>query len=163
MAKGRNLEPAGSAPPLDAVLVAARAFVGIVARSLAEADARFSPPQLRVLMIIATRGAMNLSDLSLAMGVHPSNATRAADRLVNNGYLDREESTADRRRTVLSLAPAGHALVAAIVERRRSAFEEVLARMSERDLRALGTGLAAFAAAAGEPSEPDRPGWEWAQ
>jgi DNA-binding MarR family transcriptional regulator len=149
--------------PTDAVLVAARAFVGIVARSLAEADTQLTPPQLRVLMIIATRGPMNLSDLSEVMGVHPSNATRAADRLVNSDLLHRQESPADRRRTVLSLSAAGGALVEAIIGRRRVGFEEVLGRMSERDRRALGTALAAFAAAAGEPDEPDRPGWEWVQ
>lgn len=148
---------------VDALLVAARAFVGIVARSLAEAEAQLTPAQLRILMIIATRGPLNLSDLSGAMRVHPSNATRAADPLVNDGYLDRKESEVDRRRTVLSLAPAGQALVDAIVERRRNAFEEVLARLTEREQHALGSGLAAFAAAAGEPAEPERPGWEWVQ
>lgn len=156
-------ETSARSVPLDAVLVAARAFVGIVARSLADAEAQLTPPQLRVLMIIATRGPMNLTDLAAVMGVHPSNATRAADPLVNRGLLDRRESAADRRRTVLSLAPAGEELVRAIVERRRSAFDEVLARMTGPDRRALGTGLAAFAVAAGEPAEPDRPGWEWAQ
>lgn len=148
--------------PVDAALVAARVFVGIVARSLAEAEAQLTPPQLRVLMIVATRGPLNLSDLSMVMRVHPSNATRAADRLVNDGYLERNESAVDRRRTMLSLAPAGQTLVDAIVERRRLAFEEVLARLSERDQRALCTGLAAFAAAAGEPAETG-PGWEWVQ
>ena len=149
--------------PADAVLVAARAFVGIVARSLAEAEAQLTPAQLRIMMIIATRGPMNLSDLSKVMGVHPSNATRAADRLVTGGLLIRQESPADRRRTLLSLSPAGGALIEAIIERRRTAFEEVLGRMTERDQRALGTALAVFAAAAGEPAEPDRPGWEWVQ
>jgi len=148
---------------VDAVLVAARAFVGIVARSLAEPEAQLTPPQLRVLMIIATRGPLNLSDLSVVMRVHPSNATRAADRLVTDGYLDRQESAVDRRRTMLSLAPAGQALIDAIVKRRRIAFEEVLGRLTEREQRALGAGLTAFAAAAGEPAEPERPGWEWVQ
>ncbi len=150
-------------PAVDAMLVAARAFVGIVARSLADAEAELTPPQLRVLMIIATRGPLNLTDLALVMAVHPSNATRAADRLVTGGFLDRQESVVDRRRTVLSLTPAGRALVDAIVERRRATFEEVLARMTERQQRALATGLAAFATAAGEPTEPDQPGWEWAK
>jgi DNA-binding MarR family transcriptional regulator len=97
------------------------------------------------------------------MGVHPSNATRAADRLVNGGLLTRQQSAADRRRTVVSSSPAGRRLVETIIKRRRTAFEEVLGRMTERDQRALGRSLGAFAAAAGEPDEPDRPGWEWAQ
>ncbi len=148
---------------VEAALLASRAFVGIVARSVAEADAQLTPQQLRALMIIATQGPMNLSDLSAVMGVHPSNATRAADRLVSRGLLQREESSSDRRRTVLLVAPAGRVLVNAIVERRRSALAEVLARMSEREQKAFGRALAAFAAAAGEPGALDQPGWEWAQ
>ena len=160
MAKGETSRRSATGP-VDAALVAARAFVGIVARSLAETDSQLTAPQLRVLMIVATRGPLNLTDLAAVMGVHPSNATRAADPLVVRGLLDRRESPADRRRNVLSLAADGQALVDAIVERRRGAFEEVLERMAAPERRALGVGLGAFAVAAGEPAEPDRPGWEW--
>ena len=45
--------------------------------------------QFRALVIIASRGPLHLAALADAMGVHPSNATRACDRLVAAGLLDR--------------------------------------------------------------------------
>ncbi len=146
---------------MDALLVAARAIVGIVARSLDEVDAELAPPQLRALMIVATRGAMNLAELSTWMGVHPSNATRAVDGLVRGGLAERTESAADRRHTILSLTSRGRALIDRIIAARREAFGAVLAEMDPADRRRLGPALASFATAADEPEGPDRPGWEW--
>ena len=41
--------------------------------------------QFRALVIIASRGPLHLAALADAMRVHPSNATRACDRLVAAG------------------------------------------------------------------------------
>lgn len=46
---------------VESVMRAARALVGITAASISTVDDVVTVPQLRVMMMIATRGAMNLA------------------------------------------------------------------------------------------------------
>ncbi|WP_228389109.1 MarR family winged helix-turn-helix transcriptional regulator [Cumulibacter manganitolerans] len=138
---------------VDAVMAAARVLVGVVARSVAEVESQVSVPQLRVLVLIATRGALNLSSLAEAIGVHPSNATRTVERLVSAGFVDRRDAPDDRRNVRLTLTKKGSRLVASVFEHRRAAIEEVVGRMPQDKRRALPAALESFAEAAGEPAE----------
>src|SRR5207342_1599050 len=106
------------AADVEAVLAASRVLVGVAAQSLAEVEDVISVPQLRTLMILATRGPLHLTALAYDMGVHPSNATRACDRLVAAGLLDRRDNPTDRRHLLLDLTPAGRALIDGVVARR---------------------------------------------
>ena len=72
---------------VDAVMLAARVLVAVVARSVAEVEAVVTLPQLRILMLVTTRGQINLGTVAEALGVHPSNASRACDRLVYGAGL----------------------------------------------------------------------------
>ena len=140
---------------VDAVLAASRVLVGVAAQSLADLEDVVSVPQLRVLMILATRGPLHLTALAQDMGVHPSNATRACDRLVTAGLLDRRDNPADRRHLLLDLTPAGYALIDGVIDRRRAAIEQILNRMPAGHRRQLGQTLSRFAAAGGEPTSQD--------
>lgn len=68
-------------------------------------------PQLRLLVMVSSRGPLNLGAVAAGLGVHPSNATRAVDRMVGAGLLSRSDDPTDRRNLVLELTPAGQALV----------------------------------------------------
>src|SRR5690348_15189152 len=70
---------------IDAIMLAVQALVGVAAQSVTEVEDRVTVPQLRVLVLVASRGTMNLNTLAETMGVHPSNASRACDRLVAGG------------------------------------------------------------------------------
>ena len=131
-------------------MLAARALVGISARSLVDVDDVVTPPQLRVLVMIASRGPLNLGAVARGLGVHPSNATRACDRLVVAGLLDRRDDPADRRNLLLQLTEEGRTLVDQIMDRRRHAIAEVLDRMPALQRTALIPVLVTFAEAAGE-------------
>jgi DNA-binding MarR family transcriptional regulator len=135
---------------VEATMLAARALVGISARSLAEVDEVVTPPQLRVLVMIASRGPLNLGAVARVLGVHASNATRACDRLVAAGLLDRGDDPADRRNLHLQLTEQGRALVDEVMDRRRHAIAEVLERMPALQRTALVPVLVTFADAAGE-------------
>ena len=135
---------------VEATMLAARALVGISAQSLAEVDDIVTPPQFRVLVMIASRGPLNLGAVARGLGVHPSNATRACDRLVLAGLLDRRDDPADRRNLQLQLTEEGHALVDGVMDRRRHAIAEVLDRMPALQRTALVPVLVTFAGAAGE-------------
>lgn len=131
-------------------MLAARALVAVIARSVAEVEATVTVPQLRILVLVATRDQVNLGSVAAELGVHPSNASRACDRLVEAGLLRRRDSTTDRRNLVLELSPQGEELVASVIENRRAAMQAILSRMSTQDRTGLAPALRAFAAAAGE-------------
>ena len=140
-------------PDLDAVMRASRVIAGIVAESVAQAGDAITMPQLRALVLVATRSDVNASAVAAALDVHPSNATRLLDRLVQAGLLDRRDAATDRRNVELSLTTEGVNLLDSVMEHRRQAFERILSRMRPAERRRLGTALHAFADAAGEPPE----------
>ena len=139
-----------TAAQVHAVMVAAQALVGVAAQGVSEVEDRVTLPQLRVLMLVATRGGLNLGALAQAMGVHPSNASRACDRLVDAGLLGRTESTLDRRNLMLELTGDGEALIEELIGHRRSAIATVLERLPESRRRTLANAMLSFADAAGE-------------
>ena len=150
MAKDLRAPRDGWSDDVEATMLAARALVAISARSLAELDDVVTPPQFRVLVMVASRGPLNLGAVARGLGVHPSNATRACDRLVVAGLLDRRDDPADRRNLQLQLTGEGRALVDDVMDRRRHAIAEVLGRMPALQRTALVPVLVTFAEAAGE-------------
>lgn len=137
----------------DAVMRASRVLVGIVARSVAEVEQQVSLTQLRVLVLVATRGRLNLGQVADALGVHPSNATRTVDRLVVAGLLERTNDPKDRRYLLLDLTAQGHEVVERVMGYRRAAITAVLEDMPSARRRTLAAALDSFAAAAGEERE----------
>jgi DNA-binding MarR family transcriptional regulator len=135
----------------DAVMRAARVLVGVVAQSVAEVEDLVSLPQLRVLVLVAGRGSLNLGEVAEALGVHASNATRIVDRLVVAGLLHRSEHPADRRYLSLELTDRGHEVVQQVMAHRRAAVMAVMEQMTAPQRRALARTLETFAVAAGEP------------
>jgi DNA-binding MarR family transcriptional regulator len=162
MAASRNRLPAHSPAPdasdldgqVEAVMRAAQVLVAVVARSVAEVEDVVTLPQLRVLVMVATQGSMNLTAVAEGLGVHPSNATRTCDRLVMAGLLDRRDSPGDRRQLELTLTREGERLIASVLQHRREAIAEAVGRMPEAQRQQLATALAAFADASDDITEP---------
>jgi DNA-binding MarR family transcriptional regulator len=150
------------AAEVDAVLAASRVLIGVAARSLAAVEDTVTLTQVRALVIVASRGPLHLAALADDMGVHPSNATRACDRLVAAGLLDRRDNPADRRHLLLTLTVAGREMVDGVMHRRRAAIGEILQQMLPDDRAQLATVLGRFAAAGGEPEATDLWSVGWA-
>ena len=153
---------AGSVPvpePLsrevEAVMGAADTLMRVVARSVAEVEDIVNTPQLRVLVLIHTRGPQNLGGVAAELGVHASNATRICDRLVAAGLVQRREDPADRRYIRLELTKEGKELVDTVLGHRRQAIAQVISRMPAGRRPALAAALEAFAAAAGGQGTSD--------
>lgn len=138
---------------VEAVMAATRVLVAVSAQSVAAIDDIVTLPQLRVLVMVSSRGGMNLGAVAAGLGVHPSNATRAVERLVVAGLLDRRDDPADRRNLVLELSAAGRALVERVMDERRTAIAAILGRMPAGRRRSLVPVLRSLAAAAGEVPE----------
>lgn len=139
----------------DAALAASRVLVGIAAQSIAAVEAAMGVTQFRALVIIASRGPMHSAGLAAAMGVHPSNATRACDGLVAAKLLDRRDNPTDRRHLLLTLTKKGYRLVDGVMERRRVLIRQILDKMPVDGRQQLAAVLNEFAAAGGEPAEKD--------
>jgi DNA-binding MarR family transcriptional regulator len=150
-----------SADEIDAVLRASRALVGIAAASIAAVDDDVTVPQLRVLVMVDTKGPLNLAAVAAGLDVNPSNASRICDRLIRAGLLDRQESQDDRRNIALSLTDVGRRLVNKMMKHRRTSIIRVLHDMDPDDRELLTRALDRFAAAAGEPLADDAATLTW--
>jgi DNA-binding MarR family transcriptional regulator len=124
---------------------AAQLLVAISARSLAAIEAEVSLPQLRVLVILASEGPQSLNGVARSLDIHPSNATRACDKLVASGLIRRDEDNADRRLIQLSLTAPGEELVARVMDHRRAQIEELLRQVPSGQRRTLATCLTTLA------------------
>jgi len=154
-AGGPESIPEPSSREVEAVMRAADTLLRVVARSVAEVEDVVNTPQLRVLVLIHTRGPQNLGAVAAELGVHASNATRICDRLVAGNLLERREDPADRRYVRLELTAKGEDLVNSVLEHRRQAIAEVISRMPSGRRPALAAALEAFAAAAGVQGTTD--------
>src|SRR4051794_3217143 len=92
-------------------------------------------PQIRVLSLLAGH-AEGLSGRALAsmLGVGPSAVTPLVDRLVDHGYVRREEDRLDRRITRLLLTPEGATVLHQIAAGRLEVLAEVLQQLAPEEL-----------------------------
>ncbi|WP_062461135.1 MarR family winged helix-turn-helix transcriptional regulator [Demequina soli] len=138
-----------------ATLVASRALLGHVARSLAPALTEVTVPQFRALVVLASSGPQRMGDLAERIGIHPSTLTRTIERLDHGGWTVRAEVPDNRREVRVDLTERGAELVATVTARRRTLIAETLASLSPEEREAVRVGMEAFARAAGEPDPQD--------
>jgi len=140
--------------PVAETLLASRALLGMVARSLAPALERVTVPQFRALVVLS-EGPSRMGDLADRLGVHPSTLTRMVERLEQGGWIARAAVPGNRREVRVDLTDAGQELVATVTDGRRALFRETLARLGPEEREAVRRGMAVFARAAGEPEPAD--------
>jgi DNA-binding MarR family transcriptional regulator len=148
---------------VDAVLEACRSLVAIAAWSVESVADQVDLVQLRVLVVLATRGASSLKDLADAARLHLTRASRACDRLVGKQLITRGDDPLDRRVLQLRLTPAGEAVVREVMNARREAVAPVLAAMSATRRTELVRSLRAFAEASGALGHGDVSALAWTQ
>lgn len=150
----------------DAVLAACRVLVAISAQSIAAVEHVADLMQVRALVVIDSRESVSLSELSDAMKIHLTRASRLCDRLVAEGLVNRVDDLTNRRQLSLTLTQAGQEVVREVMRRRREAIQPILDRMRERmteQRRAeLISLLDEFASAGADVSDPDLWAMGWA-
>ncbi len=138
---------------IEITMLAARVFAGVTAESIAQAGDAVTPPQLRVLVLASARDTLNTTAVAEALDVHLSNASRICDRLVGGGFLNRRESSTDRRNVELTLTGAGETLVSLVMSHRRAAFTRILKRMAADEREILAKGLKSLTDVANDYTE----------
>ena len=147
---------------VTAVLTASRLLVAVSARSLASVEESLTLPQFRMLVVLESRGAMNISRLGEHLDVIPSTAMRMIDRLVAAGMLQRKPSSANRREILIDLTTKGGGTVRRATERRRAEIARIVASMPADQRAGLVTALTAFSEAGEEPTaQPPTSGADW--
>lgn len=137
----------------DAFVVASRALVGIAVRSVDAAPVDITVTQHRVLVLLASRGGLTISEIAAELAVNRSNASRHCDRLQRLGLVARRRSEEDGRVVCVVLTPEGSTVVDAVTRARRAEILAVLERMDDVDPRAIIGALQAFNDAAHETSD----------
>lgn len=154
---GDDLGPPGNGTPsraeVDAVMLGAQVMVAVTAQSVAAVESEVSLPQLRVLVILASRGPQSLNSVARSLEIHPSNATRACDRLVEAGLIRREADANDRRQLELILTQRGERLIHRVMDHRRKHVVDLLRQVPEHEREQLASTLRALASAVGETLE----------
>lgn len=145
----------------DAVLAACRILVTLSAQSIAAVEGIADVSQVRALVVISSRGSVSLGELAAAANLHPSKASRLCDRMVAEGLIHRADDPGNRRQLILTLTPGGEQVVRTVMQHRRAAIAPILAQLTKPRRAELVSVLQEFAAAGGEPSEPDMWAMGW--
>jgi DNA-binding MarR family transcriptional regulator len=153
--QGDGAGPKLQSRDVDAVLAACRLLVAISVRSLGAVEDRLNLVQVRILVVVSSRPGIGMSELATATGLHVSRVSRACERMVNEGLLNRDEDPRDRRGVRLSATASGRAVMKEVATARRKAIRPALQRMSSAQRAELVDALTLFAGHADEPDEVD--------
>lgn len=146
---------------IDALLDACRSLVAISVRSLAAVADQVDIVELRILVVIASRGSVSLGAVAEATGITMSKASRTCDRLVARKLVARADDPADRRSLRLTLTPTGQRVVRRVTDARRAALAPLLAQMPA-DRRAVLVDVLREFASHSQPAHRDLWAMGWA-
>jgi DNA-binding MarR family transcriptional regulator len=107
-------------------------------RTLAELDLSFT--QVKALFTLE-RGERSVGEIGAALGLSLPATSRSVDGLAQRGFVDRRESSEDRRSKLVALTPQGREVLEACVAGRRAAMEQFIASLSESERSALHSAL----------------------
>ena len=93
--------------------------------------------QFKTLHFLRDAEEVNVKDVSERMGLSLPAMSRAIDGLVRRSYVERTESTEDRRAKLLRLLPAGRAALDQFERGRLSALEDFMATLSDEERAGL--------------------------
>jgi DNA-binding MarR family transcriptional regulator len=139
----------------DAVIVASRALLALVARTIAPALEQVSLQQFRILVVLTGAGPHRLGALAARLDVVPSTFSRTIDRMEAGGWAARTPSPDSRREVIVDVTGRGRALVEEVTDSRRRLLVDILARVPAERRGAVAEAFEEFAAAAGEPAIED--------
>jgi DNA-binding MarR family transcriptional regulator len=97
--------------------------------------------QVKALHFLVDASEVNVKDVAGGLGMSLPAMSRSLDGLVQRGYIERVESTEDRRSRLVRLLPAGRALLDELGRSRVSALEDFVATLSDEERAGLHSTL----------------------
>jgi len=108
------------------------------ARGVPWTDEHITLPQLRALSLLAAhKEGLSGRDLAACLRVRPSAITPLVDRLVERGYVRRQEDRTDRRITRMLVTADGIAVLELMLAGQRAFMRELLGTLDEAELAAV--------------------------
>jgi DNA-binding MarR family transcriptional regulator len=143
--------PSGApAPELTALGLAFRHLFRAVTRMRGRdthlGGGEISHAQFELLIELDERGELSAGELALAARVSPASVTQMLDALAEAGHVERSRSDSDRRVVMARLTELGRARVAAKRAAWLGRWEQALADVSPREMRAATKVLQRLAA-----------------
>lgn len=92
-----------------------------------------SMPQFSILMQLHHQGAFSMSQVSERFEITPAAASQLVDKLVQNGFVQREEDPKDRRAKLLNLTDKGKQLIQQGTEERYRWVDELTEKFSAEE------------------------------
>jgi DNA-binding MarR family transcriptional regulator len=115
-------------PPMEELLGSAQVFsaavTGLLEAQIGEAGLDLALSQVRMLALVERLPTCGIGDLADYMGVSSAAVSRAVDRLVRRGLIDRTTG-ADRRAVDLRVTPSGRTMVRGYQSAVRDALDEL--------------------------------------
>lgn len=100
-----------------------------------------APRHLAAFAVIAIKGPLTISDLANHEGLALSTASLLVTQLFDAGLVDRSEDAADRRRTLVSIAPNHLSESQAVLRSKLAPLRRALDRMGPSRAKAMIEGM----------------------
>lgn len=128
-----------------------RSLVNALGQSARRVEQRtgLTNAQLFILRQLGLETGLSINDLAARAMTQQSAVSVVVSRLVRRGLVRRSRSTADARRVVVSLSPAGRRMLRAAPEAPTSRLLAALAQLHDDDVEGLAVGLRALGRAFG--------------
>lgn len=97
--------------------------------------------QLDTMDVLAQMGPCTMAELSTALAIDASTATRAVERLVQVGLVERNRSAEDGRTVLVYLTTEGRALEKKLTVERMRIMKRALAGLTPEDLEEIATSM----------------------
>lgn len=144
---------------LDDLVELSRLMVGVAYRSLDGLGTHVDLPSFRALAFVDRNAGCTMGSFAIGTGLPPSSATRLCDRLVEHGWLSRQNRPDNRRQVELSLTTTGRRLVRAALSARRAELARIVARLPSDRQRLLGELLPEVVSAASSAEPAGASAW----
>lgn len=102
------------------------------------------PGQFDALELIVPVESVRMGDLAEAMHIDPSTATRAVQRLIRDGLVERAANCGDGRVVYISATEKGHRLHGQVIERRGEVIRVIMDQFDDDERLQLATFLERF-------------------
>jgi DNA-binding MarR family transcriptional regulator len=108
-------------------------------------EGALAPRHLTAFAIVGMHGPLSISQLARREGCATTTASLVATQLADAGLIERREDAQDRRRTVISIAPAFRQDSRKVLEGRLAPLRRAMERMGPDRARIVMEGLAILA------------------
>jgi len=100
-----------------------------------------SMPQFSLLMQMHHKGACGMSEVSERFEITPAAASQLVDKLVQNGFIVREEDPSDRRAKLLNLTEKGRELILKGIEERYRWVDQLAKKLTDDERAQVSAAL----------------------